>query len=184
MVFGKPHCTNKFSKRCHLRLAKPVVQRLASGFPVIALTGPRQTGKTTLVRQVFPGKPHRILEDVDTWLLAKADPRAFLKQFPDGAVPDEIQRAPELLSHLQGVVDERGVMGDFVITGSQQFGLLESISQSLAGRVGLVELLPLSLAEIALAQSISRLELNNQMYQGGYPALYDQRRRNFGVQGI
>lgn len=165
------------------RLAQSTVQRLASGFPVLAITGPRQSGKTTLARQVFASKPYLTLEDVDTRRIAQADPRAFLGQFTQGAVLDEIQRAPELLSYLQGVVDQRGVMGDFIVTGSQQFGLLESIAQSLAGRVGLVELLPLSLAEIATTVPSDFL-LNDLMFRGGYPALYDQRRRSLHAQAI
>lgn len=166
------------------RLAQSTMQRLASGFPVLALTGPRQSGKTTLARHVFSNKPYRTLEDIETRRLALADPRAFLAQFPNGAVLDEIQRAPELLSYLQGVVDQRGIMGDFIITGSQQFGLLESISQSLAGRVGLVELLPLSLAEITAHTDLSQLELNELMFKGGYPALYDRRRRSVNIESI
>jgi uncharacterized protein len=158
------------------RTAWQSVVRLAASFPVVALTGPRQSGKTTLARQVFAHKPYRTLEDAETRNLALADPRAFLAQFPHGAVLDEIQRAPELLSYLQSAVDQRNQMGDFIITGSQQFGLLESISQSLAGRVGLVQLLPLCLAEISRAANWTPTDLNTLMFTGGYPALYDARR--------
>jgi uncharacterized protein len=161
------------------RAAWATVERLAASFPIVALTGPRQSGKTTLARQVFGQKPYRTLEDADTRRLALADPRAFLAQFPKGAVLDEIQRAPELLSYLQNVVDQRKIMGDFVITGSKQFGLLEAISQSLAGRVGLVQLLPLSLAEISQTSTWVASDLNTMMFTGGYPALYDVRRGDY-----
>ena len=158
------------------RQAHHALARISLAFPVLALTGPRQSGKTTLARSSFPDKPYRTLEDPETRQLAMADPRAFLAQFPDGAVLDEIQRLPELLSYLQGVVDSQRRMGLFVITGSQQFGLLQSITQSLAGRVGLVELLPLSLAEIASRQTIDKDQLNTLMFTGAYPALYDPLR--------
>ena len=158
------------------RQAENTLKRLSKGFPVIALTGPRQSGKTTLACRVFPNKPYRTLEDPETRQLALSDPRAFLAQFPDGAILDEIQRTPELFSYLQGVVDGKQQMGLFIITGSQQFGLLEAITQSLAGRVGLVELLPLSLYEIASAKKIDRHRLNHIMFSGGYPALYNNIR--------
>lgn len=158
------------------RKAESSVKRLVKGFPVVALTGPRQSGKTTLACSVFPDKPYRTLEDPETRQLALSDPRAFLAQFPDGAVLDEIQRTPELFSYLQGVVDAKQQMGLFVITGSQQFGLLEAITQSLAGRVGLVELLPLSLSEIASAHKVDANSLNQLMFTGGYPALYNKIR--------
>lgn len=158
------------------RQAIGTLSRLRQAFPVIALTGPRQSGKTTLARSKFPDKPYRTLEDPETRRLALSDPRSFLAQFPDGAVLDEIQRTPELLSYLQGVVDAQPRMGLFVITGSQQFGLLAAITQSLAGRVGLVELLPLSLSEIANVQTVGQQQLNQLMFAGGYPALYNATR--------
>ncbi len=158
------------------RHAHDTLIRLSRAFPVVALTGPRQSGKTTLACNAFAQKPYRTLEDPETRRLALSDPRAFLAQFPEGAVLDEIQRAPELLSYLQGVVDRQQRMGLFIITGSQQFGLLESITQSLAGRVGLIELLPLSLTEIGHATHISHTQLNELMFTGGYPALYNSLR--------
>ena len=126
------------------RTAAPLLARLARGFPVIAITGPRQSGKSTLAREVFSHHPYVTLEDPDTRRIALADPRRFLARFPNGAVLDEVQRAPELLSYLQGRVDAAQRMGEFVVTGSQQFGLMDGITQSLAGRVGMLQLLPLS----------------------------------------
>jgi uncharacterized protein len=164
------------------RRAAHLLRQLAQGFPVIALTGPRQSGKTTLARQVFADKPYLSLEDLETRQRALLDPRQFFAQLEHGAVLDEVQRAPELLSYLQGVVDDRARMGDFVITGSQQFGLLAQITQSLAGRVGLLQLLPLSQAELALAE-LAPKTLEQAMWRGGYPALFD-RRRKIGDPGL
>ena len=155
------------------RIASSTLLRLARGFPVLALTGPRQSGKTTLARAVFPEKPYVSLENLDEREFAQQDPRRFLARFPDGAILDEVQRCPSLFSWLQGIVDERKVMGDFVLTGSAQFDLIAGVSQSLAGRVGRVELLPLSIGELrqggVLPESIDELLL-----KGGYPALYDR----------
>lgn len=116
---------------------------------MVALTGPRQSGKTTLAKWVFKDKPYVSLENPDEREFAKTDPKRFLARFAHGAILDEVQRCPELLSWLQGLVDERGQMGDFVLTGSAQFELTEGLSQSLAGRVGRVELLPLSALELS-----------------------------------
>ena len=130
------------------RQATVTLERLSRGFPVVAITGPRQSGKTTLARAVFAGKPYVSLENPEEREFALEDPKRFLARFTDGAVLDEVQRCPQLMSWLQQLVDERGRMGDFVVTGSAQFDLMAGISQSLAGRVGRVELLPLSGAEI------------------------------------
>lgn len=157
------------------RQASQLLKQIARGFPVVALTGPRQSGKTTLARQAFPGKPYFSLEDLETRQRITADPRQFFALLPEGAVLDEVQRCPEVFSYLQGVVDERARMGEFVITGSQQFGLLGQITQSLAGRVGLVQLLPLSLRELGHA-GLGSKSLEQTVWQGGYPALFDQRR--------
>ncbi len=142
---------------------------------MLALTGPRQSGKTTLARQAFPGKPYLSLEDLETRRRAASDPRSFLAQLPEGAILDEAQHVPELFSYLQGVVDGRGRMGEFVLTGSQQFGLSARITQSLAGRVAAVHLLPLSWPELADA-GLAAKTLEQAVWSGGYPALFDRRR--------
>lgn len=158
------------------RQASALLVQMSKGFPVVALTGPRQSGKTTLARQAFPDKPYFSLEDPEIRQRLAADPRQFFAILPDGAVLDEVQRCPEVFSYLQGLVDERERMGEFVITGSQQFGLLDNITQSLAGRVGLLQLLPLSLAELT-ATGMNARTLEQTVWIGGYPALFDQRRQ-------
>ncbi len=155
------------------RQALEPLHRLARGFPIVALTGPRQSGKTTLARAAFAGKPYVSLENPQERAFAETDPQRFLGRFAQGAVLDEVQRCPQLLSWLQGLVDERRVMGDFVLTGSAQFDLLAGITQSLAGRVGRVELLPLSAAELS-AGGLLPASLGQALLQGGYPALYDR----------
>jgi uncharacterized protein len=157
------------------RSAAALLAQLARGFPVIAITGPRQSGKSTLARETFPGHPYVTLEDPDTRSVALADPRRFLARFPNGAVLDEVQRAPELLSYLQGRVDAAQRMGEFIVTGSQQFGLMDGITQSLAGRVGMLQLLPLSHAELRQSASAGA-PLEEAMWCGGYPALHAQFR--------
>jgi predicted AAA+ superfamily ATPase len=155
------------------RHASHTLLRLARGFPVVAITGPRQSGKTTLAKAVFADKPYVSLENPDERAFALSDPKRFLARFPQGAVLDEVQRCPDLLSWLQGVVDERGVMGDFVLTGSAQFDLVAGITQTLAGRVGRVDLLPMTFAELGASDKCPRT-LGEMLFQGGYPALYDR----------
>ena len=150
---------------------------MARGFPVLAVTGPRQSGKTTLARTAFPALPYVNLEDPDTRALAMTDPRRFLQRHADGAVFDEVQRAPALMSYLLGVADAASAMGRFVLTGSQQFGLMDGIDQSLAGRVGLVTLLPLSQPEMSAASEGARATLEQRLWRGGYPALHAAHRQ-------
>lgn len=155
------------------RQATSTLQRLAKGFPILALTGARQSGKTTLAKHVFAQKAYVSLENPDELEFANSDPRRFLARFNQGAILDEVQRCPALLSWLQSLVDERAVMGDFVLTGSAQFELIAGITQSLAGRVGRVELLPLSALELKAANKLPN-DLNTMLLQGGYPSLYDR----------
>ncbi|GAB4213408.1 MAG: ATP-binding protein [Rhodoferax sp.] len=145
--------------------------RLVGNFPVVVVTGPRQSGKTTLVRVLFPDKPYVSLEDPVERAFALEDPRGFLARFANGAVFDEAQRWPDLFSHLQGLVDADRCPGRFILTGSQQFGLLSGVTQSLAGRVGLTRLLPLALAELAPGE-LAQLDVDTVMVHGLYPAVH------------
>lgn len=151
----------------------PTLLRLASAFPIVAVTGPRQSGKTTLVRAVFAAKPYVSLEDPAERAFAAEDPRGFLARFSDGAIFDEAQRWPELFSYLQGLVDADRRPGRFVLTGSQQFGLMSDVTQSLAGRVGMTRLLPFALAELA-PDDRTGVDLDAAMLKGGYPSLHVQ----------
>lgn len=156
------------------RAAEPTLRKLAEGFPVIAVTGPRQSGKTTLCRALFPAYPYASLENPDVRAFATEDPRGFLAQYRSGAVLDEVQRCPDLLAYLQQMVDEdsrRG--GRFVLTGSQQFGLLSGISQSLAGRVALLHLLPFGAGELRAANGLPQ-DLDELLLKGAYPPIYDR----------
>jgi predicted AAA+ superfamily ATPase len=155
------------------RTAQETLIRLARGFPIIAITGPRQSGKTTLAKSTFPDKTYLSLEDPDVRFMAESDPRGLLSRFPDGAVLDEVQRVPGLLSYLQTHVDANLQPGAYVLTGSQQFGLLTGITQSLAGRVGMVQLLPFSLEELLKTDRLP-VDLDETMFRGLYPPLYDR----------
>ncbi|UHD14743.1 ATP-binding protein [Thiocapsa bogorovii] len=151
----------------------PQLRALAGYYPLVAVTGPRQSGKTTLCRAVFPDRPYVSLEALDLRAFAQEDPRGFLAEYQDGAVLDEIQRVPGLLSYLQTEVDERPEPGRFILTGSQHLGLSEAIAQSLAGRCGLLTLLPPSLDELTRFQNAPD-DLYTLLWQGAYPRIYDR----------
>ncbi|MEA2561853.1 MAG: uncharacterized protein QOH06_3357 [Acidobacteriota bacterium] len=155
------------------RILEARLRELAGKFPIVTVTGPRQSGKTTLCRAVFPGKPYVSLEAPDIQEYARRDPRGFLAERSEGAVLDEVHRVPELLSYLQPLVDERPDRGRFVLTGSANFALLQSLGQSLAGRTALLELLPLSLEEIRRFPE-PPVDLFTMLWRGSYPALYDR----------
>jgi uncharacterized protein len=155
----------------HQRIAAGQLANLARYFPVVAVTGPRQSGKTTLARSAFADKPYVSFENPDVRWTAESDPRGLLNRYPQGAVFDEVQRFPELLSYLQQVVDEDPVPGRWLLTGSRQFGLLSGITQSLAGRVGLVQLLPFATYEWF---GTSPPSLDDLLWAGLYPPLLDR----------
>lgn len=154
-----------------IRKAASYIQSISKHFPVIFLTGPRQSGKTTLVKELFKELPYILLELPDQQRLAAEDPRSFLSRYPTGAILDEVQNVPELFSYLQGIVDENRKV-KFILTGSQNFLLNEKISQSLAGRAGVATLLPLTLVE--LKEKILSSGLEDWIVRGFYPELYNQ----------
>ena len=156
-----------------LRHAAPRILRLLQGFPVLTVTGPRQSGKTTLVRELLAHLPYVSLEAPAQREFARTQPAEFLRQYPNGAVLDEAQNAPELFSEMQGVVDASGRMGQFVLTGSHNLSLLSNVTQSLAGRTALVELLPLSIAELRDANLLGT-DYASHLAKGFYPALYSR----------
>lgn len=146
------------------------LQDLAKHYPVVMVTGPRQSGKTSLCRNQFPEKPYFSLENPDTRSIVIADPRAFLNANPDGAIIDEFQRFPGLLSYIQGVVDENKQKGQFILTGSNNVAMLTNVTQSLAGRVAILKLLPFSISEIH--ELTNDFSVDDFLYQGFYPAIY------------
>jgi predicted AAA+ superfamily ATPase len=155
------------------RTAENTLHKLATGYPILAITGPRQSGKTTLARAMFDALPYVSLENPAQRQFAQDDPQGFLNQYADGAVIDEVQRCPDLFAWLQGIVDQQPRPGRFVLTGSQQFGLLSGITQSLAGRVALLSLLPFTSGELIQAGQLPDA-LDNALFTGSYPPIFDR----------
>jgi predicted AAA+ superfamily ATPase len=153
---------------------QPRFRHAARSFPVVTVTGPRQSGKSTLCRALLPERPYANLEEPDTRAFAADDPRGFLAQFPDGAIIDEVQRCPELPSYLQPLVDADARPGRWILTGSQNLGLLASVSQSLAGRSAVLHLLPLAWSEV-LRFKKHPASLDEALLTGGYPRILDKR---------
>ncbi|MFH1731399.1 MAG: ATP-binding protein [Planctomycetota bacterium] len=150
------------------------IREAAKAFPAVTITGPRQSGKSTLCRALFPKHPYANLEQPDVRSLALDDPRAFLATYPDGAIIDEVQRCPDLLSYIQVLIDEKRTPARWVLTGSQNLLLLESVSQSLAGRTAVLHLLPLSRPESRRFR-VHPATLDEVLLTGGYPAIFDKQ---------
>ncbi len=155
------------------RAISDLILHYSRHYPVVTITGPRQSGKTTLCKALFPEKKYFSLENIDTRGYAKTDPRSFLNAcLKEGAVIDEIQRVPELVSYVQEIVDAQDKPGLFILTGSQNFHLLDTVSQSLAGRSALAVLLPFSYNEIYLDKAVP---LDKVLFTGFYPRIYDKK---------
>ena len=145
----------------------PLIADMAKFYPIVGITGPRQSGKTTLAKMLFTHLPYVSLENIDIRMQALHDPRAFLNIYANGAIFDEIQHAPDILSYLQEVVDNHPQKGRYILTGSQNFTLNQHITQSLSGRIGMVTLLPLSLSELGAPKNSWEV-----IFKGGYPGLH------------
>jgi hypothetical protein len=149
------------------------LEGLARKYPIITVTGPRQSGKSTLCRHLFPNLSYVNLEALDQRRFAAEDPRGFLSTIADGAIIDEAQHVPELFSYLQVEVDERPDPGRFILTGSHHLGLSQAVVQSLAGRTAVLHLLPMSFGELTHFDD-SPSELDAALWSGGYPAIFDR----------
>lgn len=154
------------------RESAAMLRKYASYFPVVSVTGPRQSGKTTLVKEVFKDLPYISLENPTLRKQAIEDPERFLKIFDDGGIIDEIQRVPKLFSYIQVIVDEKKMMGQFILTGSTQFEYIQKSFQSLAGRMGIIKLLPFSYKEL-FKDKIKNLD--EILFNGAYPAIFDRK---------
>jgi len=155
------------------RSIKNKVLEYTKYYPVITITGPRQSGKTTLCKMLFPNKPYVSLENLSMRKFAINDPEGFLEKYSNGAILDEIQRAPDLMSYIQTIVDEKDKTGMFILTGSQQFELMQNISQSLAGRTAIVRLLPFSFDEAY--QNKKNVTLDKAIFTGFFPRIFDKK---------
>ncbi len=156
------------------RKIEPHLKRLAKAYPVVTVTGPRQSGKTVLVKSAFSDKPYFNLESPEVRNRAQQDPKRFLEALKNGAIIDEIQRVPDLLSYIQVISDERKKSGLFILTGSSQFELMQNVSQSLAGRTALLRLLPFEYEEIKTGYG--KIKSTDSLLQKGfYPRIYDKR---------
>jgi len=158
------------------RDVEPRLRALAKQFPAIVLTGPRQSGKSTVSQTVFAGLPYATLESPDVRAFALEDPRGFLKQFPKGAILDEIQNSPKLASYLQEIIDQDPVPGRWILTGSHNLSVMETTGQSLAGRVAVLHLLPLTRREVVRFEEHPET-LNETLLTGGYPRILDRQLR-------
>ena len=156
------------------RTAQARLKKLATTFRSVAVIGPRQSGKTTLCKTVFPKKPYVSLENPDSREFAANDPRAFLAQYKNGAILDEVQKVPVLFSYLQQILDETNKRGLFILTGSNNFLLQENITQTLAGRIGYLQLLPLSLQELS-DNKLLKTDYAQHIFSGGYPEVYARK---------
>ncbi|MCP4264289.1 MAG: ATP-binding protein [Candidatus Brocadiaceae bacterium] len=170
------------------RVLASKLSALAKKFPVVSILGPRQSGKTTLSKKVFKDYDYVSLEEPDEREFAIEDPKGFLRRFTYGVILDEIQRTPDLLSYIQGIVDREDIPGRFILTGSQQFYVMDKVSQTLAGRTAIVHLLPLSLNELLgqLSPDPYKIDmlpgkkkspsfnLEDILFKGQYPRIHDR----------
>lgn len=177
LLIGQKNCNLLIimdKKMTFSRDIAPVLDELANIFAVVSITGPRQSGKTTLAKSHFPDKAYFNLEDPSMREKIMSDPKSILASVKQtGAIFDEVQHCPELLSYLQAEVDETQAVGQFIITGSYNLALMSSVTQSLAGRVGILELLPLSLHELKMANI--KLSVDEAIYTGGLPKIFKEQ---------